>query len=317
MRCPSSIPAPLERPALSAMPAVFRAAGVAEMVPFYYRDKHKKTKRVFPIVPANRLRDGQKGEGGWSMEDDVGMGGESPLPGVDDEEVPDSPLPCASPNGETGAGAEVMEAHGKPQEEGLAGGGVGDGADQPAASDAPPDADVTALGKRRDGAAAASPAGGPDESQKRSRLGDVMPGPPGYEDMVLTAADGTKVRAPRKVAAPKVGRTRERERERKKEREKVREREKKREKEREKEREREKEERKRERERGEKERERRERKRERKREKEKERQRQGERERERERKREGEREYTHLPTNPSTHTHSDSHTLSHTRDIHL
>ena len=192
MRCPSSIPAPLERPALSAMPAVFRAAGVAEMVPFTTGDKHKKTKRVFPIVPANRLRDGQKGEGGWSMEDDVGMGGESPLPGVDDEEVPDSPLPCASPNGETGAGAEVMEAHGKPQEEGLAGGGVGDGADQPAASDAPPDADVTALGKRRDGAAAASPAGGPDESQKRSRLGDVMPGPPGYEDMVQTAADGTK-----------------------------------------------------------------------------------------------------------------------------
>ena len=152
-----------------------------------------------------------------AMEEEAVQGGDSPLPGVDDEEVPDSPLPEASQARGGEPGDEAMQPGGLADEDecaaraGPAGEGAGEGAGLVAAEDtsapsaASPAADAPALGKRRD-EAAAPPASGPEAVQKRSRLGDAPPGPPAYEGLVLTAADGTKVCAPRKVAAPKVGR---------------------------------------------------------------------------------------------------------------
>jgi hypothetical protein len=153
------------------------------------------------------------------MEDEERKGGDSPLPGVDDEEVPDRPLPGASPGASPARGGEPGDAAMQPGElagedecaERAAGEGAGEGAGPAAAEDtsapsaASPAADAHALGKRRD-EAAAPPASGPEAVQKRSRLGDEQKGQTAYEGLVLTAADGTKVCAPRKVAAPKVGR---------------------------------------------------------------------------------------------------------------
>jgi hypothetical protein len=151
------------------------------------------------------------------MEDEAVQGGDSPLPGVDDEEVPDSPLPEASQARGGEPGDEAMQPGGLAVEDecaaraGPAGEGAGEGAGPVAAKDtsapsaASPAADAPELGKRRD-EAAVPPASGPEAVQKRSRLGDAPPGPPAYEGLVLTAADGTKVCAPRKVAALKVGR---------------------------------------------------------------------------------------------------------------
>lgn len=140
------------------------------------------------------------------MEDEARNGGDSPLPGVDDDEVPDSPLPGAFPARSGDSGDAAMQPGGLAAEDDCAvreGEGEGPEAveDSQAPSAALPSADVPALGKRREEAAES----GLEAIQKRSRLGDALPRLPAYECLVLTAADGTKICAPRKIAAPKVG----------------------------------------------------------------------------------------------------------------
>ena len=121
---------------------------------------------------------------------------ESPLPGVDEDEVPDSPLPGADAVDDVGDAATLLHEGGVQ---------VAAGADEEVVAPAGEDA-ASVLGKRReegeDAADAQAPT--PEAAGKRSCHDDVSAKAPAFEGLVFTAPDGTTITAPRKVATPQV-----------------------------------------------------------------------------------------------------------------